>query len=272
MVVDFHAASPVVSATDADDSNVARKRFDVQRKYIFQDQIGRTRWNGIGLSADGEYIYAGAANAEKHSVYVWGRVLGRLNRTIEGPKDALADVDWHPTRPAMASLSRNGDIHLWCVPSEENWSAYAPGFEELEENMEYEEREGEFDVEDEDEANQRQHDEEVATVDIYPPGQAVQQANCLHMLSHPPLPRAPSTSSNLRSDPFWAGTPYAYLPDAVELGEQRSEARPCTAQEGAAEQTCTQIVAITVSDNDTTFRIPPILEDEPIELQSDSSD
>lgn len=261
-------AASLPSSDDKEASSANSKLFDFHTRYIFQDQIGRTRWNSIGLSADGEYIYAGAVNLEKHSVYVWERVSGALNKIIEGPKEPLAAVDWHPARPAMASLGSNGDINLWSVLSEGNWSAYAPGFEELDENMEYEEREDEFDVEDEDEANQRQRDEEVGLIELYPPGEAVQRANYLRSLSHP-SPEVETDQTVSRSDPFWEGTAYAHTFGAALLSTSINK-RSASTQPDAVDETWTRIVALEDSDSDATFRIMPRLEEEPILLEGSS--
>ena len=55
-------------------------------------------------------------------------------------------IKWHPTKSSIASTTNQGSILIWHFPNPERWGAFAGGFEEVDENVEYEEREDEFDI------------------------------------------------------------------------------------------------------------------------------
>jgi COMPASS component SWD1 len=123
-----------------------------------QDTVNRTQWKQCCFSGDCEYIVAGSYN--QHSLYIWDQSNWSLVKILTGQKgEALLDVAWHPVRPIIASVAQ-GVVNIWSQPLVENWSAYAPDFKELEENEEYEERESEFDIEDEDKSITDRGDED----------------------------------------------------------------------------------------------------------------
>lgn len=53
---------------------------------------------------------------------------------------------WHPERPTITSVSNGGLVHIWSIVTQERWGAFAAEFEELDENVIYEEKEDEFDI------------------------------------------------------------------------------------------------------------------------------
>jgi COMPASS component SWD1 len=118
----------------------------IQLLYKLQDLIDRNQWRCCTLSSDEEYIIGGLAHKAEHKVYIWDRLSGNLIKILEGPNETIEDLSWHPFLPVLATVSSNGRVYIWSVHREEYWSAYAPEFSQIEENIEYVEREDEFDV------------------------------------------------------------------------------------------------------------------------------
>lgn len=60
----------------------------------------------------------------------------------------------------------SGCIYFWAINAPQRWSALAPDFAEVEENVEYVEREDEFDIHPIEEIHKRRLDLENETVDV----------------------------------------------------------------------------------------------------------
>lgn len=138
-VIRVYDMDQVTSSDDADDIEALQK---------LQDLVNRTQWKKCTFSGDGDFIVAGSHR--QHALYIWDKATGSLVKMLTGQKgETLLDVVWHPVRPVILSIS-TGVVNVWSQAHVELWSAYAPNFKELDENVEYEEREDEFDIEDED--------------------------------------------------------------------------------------------------------------------------
>jgi COMPASS component SWD1 len=110
------------------------------------DAVNRQQWKAMVFSPDCEHVLAGAAHRHEHKFFFFSVFNGRMLKNLEGPKEGILDIIWHPTQPIIVSVSTTGTMYVWGTHVDETWSSFTPGFIELEQNEEYIEREDEFDA------------------------------------------------------------------------------------------------------------------------------
>lgn len=155
---------PNLSGVDLDPDTI-----DIGIEHKFQDVVNKLSWNHVAFSSTGEYVAASAYN--NHDIYIWERNHGSLVKILEGPKEEHGMVEWHPHKPMIVACGlETGRIHMWSIIPQQRWSALAPDFVEVEENVEYVEREDEFDIHPKEEIHKRRLDLEDEEVDVLTAG------------------------------------------------------------------------------------------------------
>lgn len=134
-------------------------------EHKFQDVVNRLSWNHVTFSSTGEFV--SASTFMNPDIYVWERSHGSLVKILEGPREELGVLEWHPSRPMVVACGlESGCIYTWSIVTPQKWSALAPDFGEVEENVEYMEREDEFDIHPAEEIHQRRLDQEDESPDV----------------------------------------------------------------------------------------------------------
>lgn len=138
--------------------------FHLEPKRKYQDVINRLSWNHVGWSPSGEYVIA--STLMNHSIYIWEEVEGSLVKILEAP-DEISVLDFHPFKPWLAAVGVDeGRVYIWSVPTPQSWAALAPDFVEVEENVEYQEADDEFDIQPAEELTKRRLDLEDEEIDV----------------------------------------------------------------------------------------------------------
>jgi COMPASS component SWD1 len=151
---------------DLADPTLNWSTFKLEVEHKYQDLVNRLSWNYVSLSSGGA-DYVTASTYMNHDIYVWERTDGSLVKILDGPKEELSAVEWHPLRPFVAAVGLDtGRVYLWSIVAPQKWSALAPDFVEVEENVEYFEREDEFDIQPSDELHKRRLQQEDEEVDV----------------------------------------------------------------------------------------------------------
>ncbi|KAH9330964.1 hypothetical protein KI387_003072, partial [Taxus chinensis] len=173
----------------------------------FQDAVNRLPWKVACFSGDSEWVVGAPGSKGEHKICIWNR-QGKLVKILEGPKDSLTDLSWHPVRPLVVSVSLSGGaVYIWAKDYTENWSAFAPDFKELEENEEYVEREDEFDMMPDTEKVKTAHVDEDQEVDIMTTQNYLNYSDSddsregLYYLPTVPLPDSPKQQDHSSGSP-----------------------------------------------------------------------
>lgn len=134
-------------------------------EHKFQDVVNRLQWNHVTFSSTGDYVAASTYN--NHELYIWERNHGSLVRMLEGTKEEQGTIEWHPHKALLAACGlETGRINIWSVTSPQRWSALAPDFVEVEENVQYAEKEDEFDILEQEVIAKRRLDREDEDVEV----------------------------------------------------------------------------------------------------------
>lgn len=143
----------------------SKDHLEQQQKFL--DVINRAPFISAGFTHDGEFAFGSIKQKSTHTICLWELVNGSILQQLEGPHDELVDVRWHPRRPVVASISKSGKCYVWRPNYPKKWSALFANMQEVEENVEYIEREDEFDeVPDEEQKEEVFMDEDIDLVTI----------------------------------------------------------------------------------------------------------
>lgn len=140
---------------------------------IFQDPMNKHIWKSPTFSGDSENLLAGCNPKIKQSkedcqykIYIWNITNGSLCDVLSGPQTiSMTDIASHPTRTFLGIATSDGLMDIWGPRMD--WTAFAPDFQAMTNNVEYMEMEDEFDtVINDDDNDPHDHHKENDSTDI----------------------------------------------------------------------------------------------------------
>jgi COMPASS component SWD1 len=102
----------------------------------FQDVVNTVQWRRCCFSNNTDYVIATSAEKSDYRIYIWNRIFGQLVKILHQSSCGCVDMTFHPTRALLITVTTQGALMIWVKNYAENWSAFAPDFQELEDNTE----------------------------------------------------------------------------------------------------------------------------------------
>ncbi|KAL0211180.1 hypothetical protein P9112_009478 [Eukaryota sp. TZLM1-RC] len=112
------------------------------------DAVSSSHWKCFAFSPNEEYIIAATIGGTSR-LFVWNILFNQFIKTMDTPKEGVASLSWHPTKPITVALGGNGLVFYGPVDEvrSDKWKRFLPNFEPLEDNEYFSEPEDQFDEE-----------------------------------------------------------------------------------------------------------------------------
>lgn len=146
----FDASDTVIAhcVINTDDELPAEGKIH-QTSLKFSDKVNKTKWTSFIFSGSGLFVLASGSHRNgKSEIFSWDSSEGRFFRCWEevGSQEQIRMLESCPSSSDFVAVSSFGHLYFYSSKRAENWAAYAPNFTPIEENIEYVEREDEFDI------------------------------------------------------------------------------------------------------------------------------
>lgn len=140
-------------------------------RFKLQDVVEKFIWKSAGfsqhMSFDATFIYAAASAKGRHVVNIWESSTGNVIHRLEGPQEEVNLALWSPIKPQLYTVGKQtGKIYVWGPQFPQKWAALVPNIEAIETNIEYIEREDEFDLPVEEEIRASRERDEATELDL----------------------------------------------------------------------------------------------------------
>lgn len=120
---------------------------DINFRNDFKDRVSELKYTCCVFDRNDEHLIFSSNTKKVCKLIIYEIDRDDVKQELEGPSEPVNHIIFHPDHPVIYTAG-SPSIRVWTPTYQQSWAMYTPGFEHLEMNVDYEEKEDEFDIDD----------------------------------------------------------------------------------------------------------------------------
>lgn len=113
----------------------------------FKDRVSEIKYTCCVFDRIGEHIIFSSNKKQQCKLVIYEIDATEVKQELDGPSDPVNFILFHPQQPVIYTAG-TPSIRMWAPTYENSWEQFMPGFFNVTNNVEYQEKEDEFDIDD----------------------------------------------------------------------------------------------------------------------------